>query len=112
MSNKMDLRLFSFVVSAIFGLALFLIFGATKEGEQPKVGSNLVLYRGHDSCLHLHHYTLMLLMSLTIVATVYGSQGIFTPTITGVLGFMFGASLADLRYNDFLKFRVSCKERN
>lgn len=53
----------------------------------------------------------MLCLALIICATIYASNGMYTSIVTGVLGFLFGASLTDLRYSDFLTFRVSCDER-
>ncbi len=107
----MDLRVFSFVVSAIFGLSIFLVLGSPKEGEQPKVGFNLVLHRGENKCFHAHHWMTLLLLSIVVCTTVFMSQGCFNPYITGSLGFMAGASLADLRYTDFLTFSVPCDRR-
>ena len=92
----------------IVGFSLFYIFGAGKEGSKPKIGFNTVLYIGDGNCVHIHHWVHAAITALIMTATIIFTCNFFTPVILFAYGFLLGASLEDLRYKDFMKFRKKC----
>ena len=101
-------KLSSFIVGIIIGFVLFYIFGAKKEGEKPKFGLNMILYRGNGNCVHIHHWVFAAIIALIITATVLSTCKTFNPTIIFVFGFLLGSSFEDLLYKDFSKFNQKC----
>jgi hypothetical protein len=106
MNNK---KLLSFITGIVIGFVLFYVFGAGKEGGNPKMGFNTVLYVSDGKCIHIHHWVHAAIISLIITATVIFTCNFFTPVIIFVYGFLLGASLEDLRYKDFMKFKKKCR---
>lgn len=99
----------SFIIGIIGGFTLFYIFGAEKEGANPKIGFNMIFYFGGKNCIHIHHWILCLLTALIITIVVIFGRFYFNPVIFFLYGVLLGASFEDLRYKDFLKFKTSCK---
>ena len=101
-------NLSSFLVGIIIGFILFFIFGSGKEGGNPKIGFNAILYRGNGNCIHIHHWVISAIIALIITITIIASGCYFNNIIFIVYGFLLGASLEDLRYKDFMKFEKKC----
>jgi len=95
----------SFIIGLIVGFTLFYIFGAAKEGGNPKIGFNMIFYFGEKNCIHIHHWVLCLLIALIITIVVIFGRFYFNPVIFFLYGLLLGASLEDLRYKDFLKIK-------
>jgi hypothetical protein len=105
----MDINNFiSFVIGVIVGFTLFYIFGAEKEGDNPKIGFNMIFYFGGKNCIHIHHWVIFLIFALIITIVVRFGGFYFNPVILFLYGLLLGASLEDLRYKDFLKFKIKC----
>lgn len=105
----MDIKNFiSFVIGVIVGFTLFYIFGAKEEGDNPKIGFNMIFYFGGKNCIHIHHWVLCLITALIITIVVLFCKFYFNPVILFLYGLLLGASLEDLRYKDFLKFKIKC----
>jgi len=98
----------SFIIGLLVGYTLFYIFGAEKEGGKPKIGFNMIFYLGEKNCIHIHHWVLCLLAVLIITIVVIFCRFYFNPVILFLYGFLLGASLEDLRYKDFLQFKIKC----
>lgn len=90
-----------FVLAAIIAFTLSWVLGA-------KIGFSLVLYRGNNACLHIHHWMYMAAFAALMTVIILISKGTFNPAIMGIYGALLGASLTDLRYSDFLKVIVAC----
>lgn len=98
----------SFIIGVIVGFTLFYIFGAKKEGSNPKIGFNIILHLRGKKCIHIHHWVLCLLIALIITIVIILCKFYFNPFILLLYGLLLGASLEDLRYKDFLKFKTKC----
>lgn len=94
-----------FIIGVIVGFTLFYIFGAEKEGGNPKIGFNMIFYFGEKNCIHIHHWVLCVVIALIITLVVIFRKFYFNPVIFFLYGFLLGASLEDLRYKDFLKIK-------
>ena len=101
-------KISSFISGMIVGFSLFYIFGAGKEEGQPQIGFNTVLYIGDGNCVHIHHWVHAAITGLIMTVIIIFTCNFFTPVILFVYGFLLGASLEDLRYKDFMKFRKKC----
>ena len=109
MSIKMSIKnAASFIIGLIVGFTLFYIFGAEKEGGNPKIGFNMIFYFGGKTCIHIHHWVLCLFAALIITIVVLFCKFYFNPFILFFYGLLLGAALEDLRYKDFLKFKIKC----
>lgn len=97
-----------FVLAAIIAFTLSWVLGAKHTGGKPKIGFSLVLYRGNNACLHIHHWMYMAAFAALMTVIILISKGTFNPAIMGIYGALLGASLTDLRYGDFLKVNVAC----
>lgn len=98
----------SFIIGVIVGFTLFYIFGAKKEGSNPKIGFNMVFHEDQKNCIHIHHWVLCLIIALIITIIVIFCKFYFNPFILLLYGVLLGASLEDLRFKDFLKFKTKC----
>ena len=97
-----------FIIGVIVGFTLFYIFGAEKEGVNPKIGFNIIFHEDQKNCIHIHHWVICLITALIITIVVLFGGFYFNPFILFLYGLLLGASLEDLRYKDFLKFKTKC----
>ena len=101
-----------FVLAAIIAFTLSWLLCAKHTGGKPKIGLSLVLYKGNNACLHIHHCMYMAAFAVLMTVIILISKGTFNPAIMGIYGALLGASLTDLRYSDFLKVNVACSAEN
>jgi hypothetical protein len=97
-----------FVVAMIAAFTLSWLLGAEHTGGKPKIGLSLILYKGGNACLHIHHWMYMAALAVLMTVVILLSKGTFNPAIMGVYGALLGASLTGLRYSDFLQVKVVC----
>lgn len=95
-------KIVNFSFSYLLTLGLFLAF-QPKEGENPKVGFNTLIFSEHK-CYHMHHWIYMISSSIIITSVVFLSKGNFTPPIVTSLGCLTGGSFSDLIYSDAFNF--------
>jgi hypothetical protein len=96
-----------FILSITLTLVTFLLL-QPKQGQKPKFGFNLQIYKEKDECLHIHHWMYMISILFIIVMSVVLSDGEFNIFILIPLGILIGGSLSDLRYTDFLEIYKKC----
>lgn len=98
------------LIGAITGFSTLWVTGASKPGEEPRVGLNALLFGGRigGPCLHIHHWILAFIIIFITVLVVWLSQGRFNMPILFFIGFFIGAALEDLRYPDWWKIPQEC----
>lgn len=110
MTNVLQFAVFA--ASAFVALSLYTLLGATREGENPKIGINLLISVGSGDCFHAHHWLLY-----SIFACVYSAlvccvfRAFWTQHAclsSAVFGFCFGAIASGLRYSDAFEFVQTC----
>jgi len=86
------------IVTIIF----FVIFASCqpKQGQDPKIGKNFLIYDKNGMCYHIHHWIISMIIMILIISTVLISKGLFNTAITIILGVFSSIMLSGFIYND------------
>lgn len=101
--------MFIFFITTIFSWIMFNIFSAKREGEQPKIGFNVLIPMQNGDCFHLHHWLSFTILLVAIIL-VYWLKGYSFKSIyfQAFSGFLVGGIIEDFKYSDKFEFIQKC----
>lgn len=81
----------------------------SKSGQ----GKAILLFMGHDRCLHLHHWILCLACVAAVVCITLLTQGHATTAVVILVGLLLGAASSDFAFEDLslLRYCTACLQR-
>jgi len=98
-----------FFLSLVAGYVIFTLLGAKREGDEPEIGINFIVYGGDGECYHLHHWILLTASLAMISFFMWGTGANFSaPLYVCFAGFAAGASLQDLQYPNWYIVKQKC----
>ena len=93
------------VIVGFAGTSLML----RRQGEQPAVGANLVIYAGGNRCIHIHHWVPCLLAAVLLGASAHMWKAAYQSGVHFVTAALVGAAVTDfVYYTDFMQFDTPC----
>jgi hypothetical protein len=98
--NLSHINALTFLFGGVLSYLVFGRLGATRTGQVPQAGFNVLLFTSGFQTLHLHHWIIGVVSAIALIGVTWISQGYLTLGIYLILGALSGMIVHGIYFYD------------